>query len=133
MEWIQLALDAIRSIKFKKKVSILIIEDTITDADLLRRYIENAGRKADVVNSAEEGKGALLNKKYSIVFIDIRLPLMDGIALIKYISDNNPDVKNVIIVGEVGDLVNLPKGLFTSIIIKPVNSISVNLALNVLG
>lgn len=133
MQYWSIIFDLFKLLKFKKKISILIVEDTSTDADLLRRYVEKAGKKADVVSTAEEARGALINKQYSIVFIDIRLPLMDGIDLIKFINDNNPKVKNVIIVGEVNDLIALPKGLFVSLIIKPVNLSAIIQTLKVLG
>lgn len=110
---------------FKAKSKILVIEDNNYDATIIRQYLEDIGKTCKIVTTAEEAKGALINEKYRIIFTDIRLPLMGGIDLIKYIKERYPFVRNIIVLGEVHDLYKFPNGVFVSIIVKPVTLASI--------
>lgn len=80
----------------EKKLRILIVED---DEDLNRAYrmiIESAGYE---VTSAYDGKQALeaIDKGANpdIIFLDLRMPVMDGIAFLKAY---NPDERDSTVV-----------------------------------
>lgn len=80
-------------------MKILVVEDEHTARKGLCKLIESIGEKYQVIGDASDGKKALdliLSLKPDVVFTDIRMPYMDGIALIKAVSNLNIKVNFVI-------------------------------------
>jgi CheY-like chemotaxis protein/predicted transcriptional regulator len=78
--------------------SILLIDDeTIRKA--LTRTLTREGFKVD---SAPDGKQTLEKARlahYDVALVDIRLPDTDGIALLRTLRNENPEIKEIIITG----------------------------------
>ncbi len=69
------------------KNSILVVEDNDINRKLLRRLIGKLGYSTD---SAENGKDALEminNHNYDLIFMDVRMPIMDGIEATEKIRE----------------------------------------------
>jgi CheY-like chemotaxis protein len=67
----------------KKQANILIIED---DVALNQAYVTILGTAGHTVQSAFDGKQALqlaAEKEPDIIFLDLRMPTMDGIGFLK--------------------------------------------------
>lgn len=77
----------------EKKYKILIVEDE----DVLRdRYSEYLTSQGFEVQSASDGKTALdlsANFAFDLMLLDIRLPIMDGLEVLKAIK-SNPQTKD---------------------------------------
>ena len=65
----------------KKETRILIIDDDIEFADLLRLHLLSAGYAAEVAEDAVEGGKALLARPPALVLCDINMPYMSGLDL----------------------------------------------------
>lgn len=65
------------------KASILIIEDEIEIADLIRLYLEKEGFAVMHTETAEQGINLLEREKVDLVVLDINLPGMDGFEFLQ--------------------------------------------------
>jgi PAS domain S-box-containing protein len=65
---------------------ILIVEDSLVEAELLRRVLFKAGYRVTVAKNGEEGLLALNKQAYALVISDIQMPLMDGYRLCREIK-----------------------------------------------
>lgn len=62
---------------------ILIIEDEINIARMIKLELEREGYLCTCVHNGEEGLAVALSGGYDLVLLDIMLPKMDGITLLK--------------------------------------------------
>ena len=65
----------------KGAIRILIIDDDIEFADLLRLHLSAAGYMAEVAEDAVEGGKALLARPPALVLCDINMPYLNGLEL----------------------------------------------------
>lgn len=75
------------------RLQVLVIDDDAADRMAMRRHLTFAGAAIDV-QEADTGAGgiALLNaRKFDCVFVDYRLPDMEGTALLQNFYDINTD------------------------------------------
>jgi DNA-binding response OmpR family regulator len=76
------------------ELTILIVDDVEENVVLIRRFLEN---EHYAVRTAPDGRGvtdALKNEKIDLVILDINLPFVDGITLLKDIR-HNPQYEQV--------------------------------------
>ena len=67
-----------------KALSILVAEDNATNQLVIRGIVEAAGHTAVVVSDGEEAIDALGSQKYDLAIVDMHMPKMGGIDVIKY-------------------------------------------------
>lgn len=60
-------------------LSILITEDHPVNRQLLQAYLKKRGYLPDVAMNGEEAVQAVLSSHYDLVFMDVQMPVMDGI------------------------------------------------------
>ncbi|WP_245864375.1 PAS domain-containing hybrid sensor histidine kinase/response regulator [Paenibacillus donghaensis] len=60
-------------------LSILIAEDHPVNQQLLRAFLKKRGYTADLALNGEEAVQAVLSRSYDLVFMDVQMPVMDGI------------------------------------------------------
>jgi signal transduction histidine kinase/CheY-like chemotaxis protein/HPt (histidine-containing phosphotransfer) domain-containing protein len=59
---------------------VLVVEDIVVNQELARRILASGGHEVDVVSSGIEAIQRVQESDYDIVFMDIQMPGMDGIA-----------------------------------------------------
>jgi two-component system response regulator CpxR len=62
---------------------ILIIDDDLALTNLLSEYLTSAGFTVHAVHTGEDGLNRALNDSYSLVVLDLMLPGMDGLELLR--------------------------------------------------
>lgn len=81
------------------RARILIIDDE----EIVRlshfRSLAKAGYKADSARNGDEAIRLMRRRAFDIVFLDLRMPGMDGIAVLRAIKRQWPDTEVVIITG----------------------------------
>lgn len=60
---------------------ILIIEDELSIAELIRDYLEVNGYQSDIASTGEDGHKKAMENNYSLILLDLMLPGMDGFEL----------------------------------------------------
>lgn len=72
----------------------LIIEDEQFIRDIYKRQLEKAGIAVDGFGNGTEGLQAISQNKYDIILLDIMLPDLNGLEILKQIKQN-PSLKNI--------------------------------------
>ncbi len=79
--------------------SILIIDD---DKSILRVFsimLRKQGYAADTAETGEEAMEKICRMRYDAALVDVKLPDIDGIELLKKIESTNPDIVKVVVTG----------------------------------
>jgi DNA-binding response OmpR family regulator len=66
-----------------KKTKILIVEDNKTTAKLYRKYLESQGYEIENAYDGQEGLVKVKEFKPDLILLDIVMPKMDGISMLK--------------------------------------------------
>jgi CheY-like chemotaxis protein len=59
--------------------TFLLAEDNEINQEIALAVLSDLGAKVDLANNGEEAVEAFLRKDYSLIFMDIRMPVMDGL------------------------------------------------------
>jgi len=65
--------------------NLLLVEDNETNQEIAKAVLESMGFTIDLANNGKEGIEAFNAKKYDLIFMDIRMPVMDGIEAVREI------------------------------------------------
>lgn len=76
---------------------ILIVEDNVDTSWLLARTCQVAGYETTQVITGREALEELGNRAYHVVLLDLKLPDMNGIEVLKEINDRYPDLYVIIL------------------------------------
>jgi len=77
---------------------ILVVEDDTATREVLQRILEREGCDVEAVPDGERAVGALANRKFAAIVLDIALPKMSGTDVMEYIASTTPEVLNSIVV-----------------------------------
>ncbi len=66
---------------------ILLVEDDKNLRELLKKKIIATGRPTEAVGTGEEARALIENKSFDVVVIDVRLPDVDGIEIVREFSE----------------------------------------------
>jgi len=80
-----------------KKMKLLLIDDDEWIRDSLSLFFEGEGCHLLAFETAEEALEALKHKTYDIIFIDYRLPGLDGLEFLRQIQSKHPDAAKILI------------------------------------
>ena len=69
-------------------LDILVVEDNQVNSDLAKIILEKYGHQATIVENGLESLKLLVNKSFDLVFMDIQMPVMDGIEAISVIRQS---------------------------------------------
>lgn len=78
-------------------MSILLVEDDLINQQVISSLLERVSDNVDIAMDGEKALTMTKNKKYDFIFMDISIPIIDGIALTKMIR-KMPDYKGIPIV-----------------------------------
>lgn len=69
-------------------LTVLVVEDSLTDTEILTHYLKQAGLMVLSVTSYEEAKITLEAKRPDLVFLDVILPGQSGFELCRELKTN---------------------------------------------
>jgi two-component system nitrogen regulation response regulator NtrX len=82
-----------------KLVRILVVDDDETIRTTMKAILKDEGYQVDLASSGEEAIQLATNKTYNIALLDIRLPDMEGVELLKLMRDSVPRTRKVMVTG----------------------------------
>lgn len=78
---------------------ILVVEDDTSLASFLRKRLEAEAYAVDVAHDGEAGYDALSNEKYDLVILDLNLPKLDGVTLLRQLRPSKPRLPVLVLTG----------------------------------
>ena len=88
-----------------QQLRILCLEDSKVDADLVyeRLLAEGYAMQFDIVSTGQEFISKLRDVHYDLILSDYNMPGYDGLAALKHVQSNCPEVPFICISGTIGD------------------------------
>jgi DNA-binding NtrC family response regulator len=81
----------------KKKVRIMVVDDELIVRESLAGWLTMDGYQVDMASSADEALNLLKQKSYNVMFLDNKMPGMDGIELLNILKEEEHDLAVVMI------------------------------------
>ena len=108
------------------KVRVLLVEDNNVNQMVALRMLQRIGFNADIASNGKEAVDAVETIEYDLIFMDISMPVMDGLTACSVIKSNTSLKKQPIIIAMTanamsGDKENYLKVGMDDYISKPVN------------
>jgi DNA-binding NtrC family response regulator len=76
--------------------SILVVDDETTITCALDLLLRDEGYDINIASTVVEAQSLLARRWFDLVFLDLRLPDGDGIALLEHIKDTTPDTEVIL-------------------------------------
>ncbi len=71
---------------------VLIVDDIFSNRLLLSSALDSLEISSKAVTNGQEAIAELVKDEYYMVFLDIEMPVMNGIETVEYIREKMPDV-----------------------------------------
>jgi CheY-like chemotaxis protein len=72
-----------------RSLQALVVDDNWYNCDIFRIALEKAGYTVDIAYSGKTGLEQLHTRLYNILVIDLQMPIIDGISVLKEIKDSD--------------------------------------------
>jgi DNA-binding NtrC family response regulator len=82
-----------------KHARILVVDDDESIRNTMKAILEDEGYIVDLVATGSEAIQKTKEKAYNIALLDIRLPDMEGVELLKLIKDTVPRTRKIMVTG----------------------------------
>ena len=79
--------------------SILVVDDELLIRDLLYDFFSGQGWDISVAETSEKALKILEDKKVDLVLTDIKMPIMDGLALAAEVRQSHPGIAVILMTG----------------------------------
>jgi heterodisulfide reductase subunit A len=76
---------------------ILIVDDEAIVRESIRDWLKDAGYEVSVAGSGEEALKLIQKQNFGVMIVDLRLPGINGIDVIKKAKALKPDIKSIVI------------------------------------
>ena len=83
----------------KEKLKILLVDDEKEFVESLSERLELRNLEADIAYDGEQALDALKEGKHDMMVLDLRMPGIDGIEVLRRAKKTNPDVQVVVLTG----------------------------------
>lgn len=106
-----------------KKTLILVVDDKFSDRETLKTILEDKGYRAATAMDGTEAIEMVKSKHYDIIFLDVKLPGIDGVETFEQVKEIDPEATVIMMTGYTEeDLVRkaVSEGAYTCIY-KPFN------------
>ena len=104
-------------------MSVLLVEDNIVNQRIISHIICQTGIKCTIATNGLEAIGYITMQKFSLVLMDIHMPLLSGLEAVKFLREKGVDIPIIALSGDASEADrkrSLNAG-FDSHIIKPID------------
>ena len=104
-----------------KELNIMVVDDELIVRESLKGWLEKFGYGVDTAEDAQDALKKLETETYDLLFVDIKMPGMDGIELLKRVKEDLPDVIVVMITahGSIESAIEAMKAGASDYLMKP--------------
>ncbi|MBU1043806.1 MAG: response regulator [Candidatus Omnitrophica bacterium] len=79
-----------------EKVKVLLVDDEVDFINMMQYWLKTKDFEADVLYSGENVVAQVKEKKYDLMFLDLRLPGIDGLDILREIRNNSQKLPVII-------------------------------------
>ena len=76
---------------------ILVVDDEAIVRESIRDWLKDAGYEVSVAESGEEALKMIQKQNFGVMILDLRLPGINGIDVLKKAKKIKPDIKSIVI------------------------------------
>jgi heterodisulfide reductase subunit A len=76
---------------------VLIVDDEAIVRESIRDWLKDAGYEVSVAETGEEALKLIQKQNFGVMILDLRLPGMTGIDVLKKVKVIKPDIKSIVI------------------------------------
>jgi len=80
-------------------ISLLVVEDDINMANMLKTKFESSGFSVTLAHDVSEALKCIEMDSYDVAIVDIQLPDMNGIELLKKLKEERPFIQVIVLTG----------------------------------
>jgi len=81
------------------KTLILVVDDYFADRETLKAILEERGYRVVTAKTGAEALARVKEKHFDIIFLDIRLPDVDGVKIFERVKAIDPEVAVIMMTG----------------------------------
>ena len=89
----------LRQNSIERGANVLVIDDDETLCSLFKETLEGVGHAVTTVSESPKGLELVKDRDYDLVFLDLKMPVMDGAELFRQIRMAKPELPVTIITG----------------------------------
>lgn len=106
------------------KYKILVIDDDVSFCSMLKTFLIKKGFETSSAFSFSEAAQLIKNQDFDLVLTDVRLPDSDGVKILQFIKEHNPQIQVILMTGyaDIKTAVNAMKLNAFDYVSKPINS-----------
>ena len=78
---------------------VLVVDDEEIVLRSCLRALGDSGHQADAVQSGAEALSRIEDGRYDVLVLDIMMPKMDGIEVLRRVKETHPDIEVIMITG----------------------------------
>ncbi|MFC1884106.1 response regulator [Thermodesulfobacteriota bacterium] len=82
-----------------KKIQVMLVDDEVEFLDTLTKRLRKRGVNITGVESGEEALQTLGHGQYDVVILDVRMPGLDGIEVLRVIKERYPLMEVIMLTG----------------------------------
>ncbi|MGD2125231.1 MAG: FAD-dependent oxidoreductase, partial [Desulfobacteraceae bacterium] len=76
----------------RRKFRILVVDDELVVRDSLKEWLEDEGFQVDMAESGEEALDKITKETFHLILLDIKMPGMDGVEVLKRSKGMRPEL-----------------------------------------
>ena len=80
-------------------LNALVVDDEKNVSDLLKLQLDDVGYSVDVANDGAVGINKIQSKRYDVILLDLKMPRINGLEVLKFAKENQPDAQVLILTG----------------------------------
>lgn len=104
-----------------KKENVLIVDDDINILELIHRHLQSFNYHTYKAISVKEALTILKDSDIDLLITDLRMPDVDGLQLVRYVSEHYPGLPKLVVTGypSVDDAMSVLKSGAVDYLVKP--------------
>lgn len=83
----------------KNEIYVMVLDDEPIVGERLQPVLEKAGFQVEVFTDSQKALQRLEEKNFQVVVTDLKMSGPSGLDVLRYLKDNKPDTKAIIITG----------------------------------
>jgi len=82
-----------------RSVEIMVLDDDQDTLQIVLHILGQQGYRVETASSAAEGLDKLASRRYHVLILDLKLPGMDGIEVLKRVREKDRDLAVIVLTG----------------------------------